>query len=570
MVDLPGAYVSPFSVLPIKASLQPPLPSGAIDSTGFSGAIREIGKWFDGSGDIGVVDFLPQFYDGYLEQSYFTIYYNRLWMIPTTIDFGPVTTDAYRDVYLWNAHMRPTTITEIINPADPSVGISDITIPLRLRALGSEIFRVHASADGEPTIDSTFTFIADPSETTRIRVLGMRSRIWPFPPNWTQPYEIAYELRTEVITSRSGKEQRISLRQNPRKTYSFTTLVHDNRFRAFLRHMNSWQQRSTVMPEYSRLTRLSQPVVDGSISIVVDEVPEWLVPNRLISLYDGNRAIVRGVEGVIGNAVSLAAAIDGDWPTGIRVYAAEVGRLSPNIQATQHTNITSSVNVSFEVEPGSEYMPPTSTPERVYRGREVFLKRPNWGTAPTPEFQAVIEKVDYGVGTVDHFLPVRFNTKVQKGEFIGVNTADVKSYVDFFRRQYGQTGEFFMPTFTHDIKQKVSAPQGSSNLRIEGTEFFDDYGQSDIYRDIAVFMSTGEILTYRALDIYIVDDADGRDTAIQVDSPFPFEISEQTTRQICWMPLWRLLSDTLTVQHVTTEAANISLNMKTLEQGEAQ
>lgn len=567
MVDFAGWTIPSGAIADVGEAFRPPIVS---DNTSHPGAFTSfvMGKSADFKGDLEWHKWAPltQEHIGYIEHSYFTMYYNRIWMLPGLVDFGPVTTDAYRDVYIWNAHLRQTTITEILHPADRSIGISGITLPLRMHPLQSVVYRVEVSPDGEPSIDGTFTFIADPTETTRVRVTGMRSRIWPFPPNWNEPYEINYEMRSEILTSRSGKEQRISLRQSPRKSYRFSALVHDERFRAFLRHMNAWQQRSTVMPEYSRLTRLSQPVADGSISIIVDEVPDWLAPGRLVSMFNKSGAIVRSVEAIIGNTVTLASAISGDWPAKSRLYAAEVGRLSPNISASQHTNITSTVQVDFKVTPGTEYMPAPVEPMRMYRDREVFLKRPNWGTPLSPEFQAVIEEVDFGVGRVDYFLPVQFNTRISKAEFIGVSRTDIQEYVDFFRRQFGQTGEFYMPTFTHDVNIKVAAQEGSSTIRIAGTDFFDDYGQSSIYRDIAIFMKTGEILTYRARDIFIVDDADGRDTAILTDGVFPSEISNATTRQICWMPLWRLMSDGLTVQHVTTTAANISMAMKTLEE----
>ncbi len=44
-------------------------------------------------------------------------------------------------------------------------------------------------------------------------------------PNWRQPVQVTVAFRTDIVTSRSGREQRRALRSTPRRTVAYTTTV---------------------------------------------------------------------------------------------------------------------------------------------------------------------------------------------------------------------------------------------------------------------------------------------------------------------------------------------------------
>lgn len=568
MATFPGALPIPSLTFPHGAtSANLPTEGLPVGPYGVIGAMGADAGAFHSSQPL---DFLDSLFPGAQMRSYFHDYYERVWFVPTTVDFGPLTATTSKPVYLWNAHLRPTTLNEILLPEDQSISLSGLTTPTTFNALGGAFFDVWADANGQPSIDDTFVFNFLPAETVSLRTVGTRSRLWEFPPNWSEPFEVTLEYRSEIVTSRSGKEQRRALRQTPRKSFSFNSLVHEERFRRFIRHMSVWQQRSTVVPEFSRSTHLAMPLDAGFSSAIVESVPAWLTVGRLVVLMSRERSLLRTIEGVSGNTISFSSSIEGDWPVGTRIFSAASGRLSPQLQGTQHTNRTATVALRFSADPGVEQWADPAQPTVMHLGREVMLKRPNWGSAPSPEFAAVIEQVDYGVGRIDNFLPVTFNDRLHKAEYLGIDRNDVDEYVDFFRRQYGQVGEFFMPTFTEDLRIMVPSPASTANLRIEGPGTADDYMNGTVYRDLIVFLADGTFLTRHVQSIYQVDDPIGNDSIIQVTEPWPVELNDQTVRQICWMPLWRLVSDSLTIQYVTDEAAQIAINMKTLEYNDAE
>lgn len=516
------------------------------------------------------INFLPRTYVGDVMFSYFDDYYNRVWMVPGTIDFGPITATTYKQVYLWNAHQRPTTLNDIVPPSDTSVTLAGISEGTTFKALGGGFFEAWVNINGDPSVDATFNFDFLPTERTTLRLLAVRSRLWPFPPNWSDPFEVTFDYQTEVITSDSGKEQRRALRQTPRKSFAFSALAHDGDFRQFVRQMSVWQARSTIVPEFSSLVRLSAEAPDGASLLEVDGAANWLVPGKLVVLRHQRNWLLRTVLGVSGNLVSLTTPIDGDWPAATRLYSALSGRLSTQIQTRQHTNMTSVIDVRFSADPGVEpetIVPPATV---LYRGREVMTKKPNWANAPTPEFVSKLETLDYGVGRLDYFIRVLFNDRYQKAEYLSFSRADADEMEAFFRRQMGQAGEFFMPTYTEDLRIKIASPATTSNLRIEGTGTAEDYASDSVYRDLIIFFADGTFLMRHVQSVYQVEDDIGADTIIQVDTPWPITVDPANIRQICWLPLCRLASDQLTFQWLTDETTQIAMTIKTLEYRDAE
>ncbi|MEL4071748.1 hypothetical protein WKW50_16510 [Ochrobactrum sp. GPK 3] len=511
------------------------------------------------------INFLPRNYDGDVQRTYFHDYYNRVWFVPTAVDFGPITTTTSKQVFIWNAHVSRVTLTEVAMPDDATLSITGLTLPRTFNALAGTYFTMWVAADGDPSIDGVFSFMFSPTETITLRAVGIRSRLWEFMPNWNDGYEVVYNFSSEIITSDSGKEQRRAIRQTPRKQISFSSLVNEQSFRKFIRHMSVWHGRSTIMPEFDRSVHLSSDVFDGQSSLRVDAAPDWLVAGRLVVVTDKVRFMLRTVEGVSGDIVSFTSTVDGDWLAGTRLFSAVSGRLATSITGTQHTNRTATIAVTFDAAPGVETWPDFGTAKVVHRGREVLLRRPNWGSPPSPEFTSALTQVDYGAGLIDNFLPITFYDRVNKAEYLGLNTDDVTEIIKFYLRQYGQVGEFFMPSFTEDLLVSQVSAAGTSNLRMAGPGTAQDYVDGTVYRDLIVFMQDGTYHMRHVSSIYTVDDAIGNDSIIQVDSPWPVELTPDNIRQICWMPLWRFISDGLTVSYVTNQVAQVAQSMKTLE-----
>lgn len=71
---------------------------------------------------------------------------------------------------------------------------------------------------------------------------------FPFTAVLDRPYTVRREYKTEIITARSGREQRRALRATPRKTIEFQTTLNESNARDFARQMVAAQARELQLP----------------------------------------------------------------------------------------------------------------------------------------------------------------------------------------------------------------------------------------------------------------------------------------------------------------------------------
>ncbi|TXH14788.1 MAG: hypothetical protein E6R03_08555, partial [Hyphomicrobiaceae bacterium] len=380
-------------------------------------------------------DSLPSFYDDF---------YNRIWFIPQTIDFGAISATVGRTAVIWNAKRSTVVLSSIDTSEDESVSVSGASLPLTMKPLVQRSFVVTVDEDGDPDVNFSIIFEFTPTEQVPLPVTGVRSKVWAFLPNWTSPVEVSYEFMTEIIPSRSGFEQRIANRTDPRMSIRFTALVNEGTFRHFIRQMASWQNKGTLMPDFSHGIALLEDANAGQNTLVFEETADWILPGRTVVLVRGNASqsefAVRKIDAVVGNSVTLTSDIDQDWVAGSKAYPAYVGYLGTKITASQFTNRTAAVNVTFDADPGEELWWSVPAGTVFYLGRELFLERPDWASSVAPEFEAALEIIDYGKGRKDFNIPRPFNMRIHKAQYIEASRERTDAIVDFFRRNRGAQG----------------------------------------------------------------------------------------------------------------------------------
>lgn len=504
--------------------------------------------------------------DGFKFQSFFEDYYNRIHIIPMFVDFGAVASLTSRPVVIWNAYFRTVNLTgiEVFNGDDLSV--EGETLPADFLALGWKTYQIIAFEAGTVTINASISFEFDAPETVTISASGIRAKVAPIEPNWQQSLTLSYSFKTDMVETRSGKEQRRALRQTPRKTLEFTGNPRGATLREFEQVMASWQNNVVIMPEYPRYAELASEMAIGANEITLTETaPDWVVEDALVVLsYDG-RYDTRNVQEVDGTTVVFTGVGYEAWPVGTKIHPGLSCRFSESVTGSLLTNTVSSIRATFDVTPVSE--PSVSVPAapETFNGRELVMVKPNWGSVPTVDFKAIRDIVDFDRGKTEVFTPVAFQSRVMTFTYLGRDFDTAEKALQFFCRMLGQAREFYMPTWEQDIIIKGTTASGSTHIRVSGTSFATAYGDSTVYKALTVFLWDGTIYHRVVDDIYAVDDLIGQDSIISVTEAFPELLDSDNVRMISWLPVWRHASDTLTVEWKTNSVAQYQMAMKMLE-----
>ena len=289
------------------------------------------------------------------QRSFFDDWYNRVHVTPRLMNFGFVSSELYRQVSVWNAYLGPTTLGSITILSNSNVGVSGTPLPKTLKQFEALVYTVSVAADGDATIDTTVAFnITDRPDAPRLKVTGQRARLFEFRPNWANSVSVRLEYRTDISTSRSGKEQRRALRGEARKTIEFTIAVHRDRLLAFQRLMAKWQSRPVSMGDPTRQVLTTTAMDVGYMGVTVASIPKWLVAGAAVLLESGDTREVVLVDQVDGNDVTFTSGAVNTWAVGASVRPIVSGLLSTELSETYLSDELAEIAISLAVDPGSE------------------------------------------------------------------------------------------------------------------------------------------------------------------------------------------------------------------------
>src|SRR5690606_8429993 len=291
---------------------------------------------------------LPVSMIGWRMGSFFDDYYNAIYLLPPSINFGAVTDDIEQPFVVWNAYTRPKTLVNIVISGGSGLQLIGPGPGTNFAAVSYRSYRLLATTSGPAYINATYRFrFTDVDRDPVLPVSGARAELWLALPNWARAYNITYSYKTDMIVSRSGTEQRRALRNTPRKTIDFEMLGYDENLRWFNRVMDGWQRNAFLLPELVRHVDAVSDMAVGSTQIMLVSIPTWLRVGASVVLIHGNQVAAFLVEAIdpIDPLVTFTTQSKDYWPVGTKVHPGLSGRLAPSISTRRHTSNAGTINV---------------------------------------------------------------------------------------------------------------------------------------------------------------------------------------------------------------------------------
>lgn len=381
---------------------------------------------------------------------------------------------------------------------------------------------------------------------------GLDAHLWPFEPNWRESVTVQQEFRTDVITSRSGREQRRALRSTPRKSLDYKLTGNHDKLRAFNRVMAKWQDSPVVMADPTRFIRV---LFDGA-TVTLCDVPRWITAGANVVLDNREMLTVDSVSEL--GVVTFTAP---PQQAGTTLRPALQGALAPSLGGTYATDSVAEFSISFDVTPASESYAPAGPGYDLLNGREVFVRKFNWANGLNVTHSWPTEIVDTGYGRIATFHPIDFGTITRQATFLQQGADDMVALEDFFVRQRGQQGEFYMPSGSDDITLLEPIAEGTSNIVTAGTETFDAYDSDTVHKAVTLFMRDGRRIHRSVVGMF----TENGNTVLQCSEDFLTDISPAEVLRISWLTCNRLASDQFQQEWLTDSVAQTKLSIKTLE-----
>lgn len=383
--------------------------------------------------------------------------------------------------------------------------------------------------------------------------------LFPFLPDWSGSYKVTRSFKTDIITSRSGKEQRRACRNRARRTLEFTITEMASRVNLVATTMRRTQAAQIYMADSSRSAATVTALAAGAQTVTLSSAPAWLAGP--IVLVSGTQMEVRQPGSVSGAVVTFGDTTANAWPAGADVYPALLGYLRPTIDGKRPSDGVFTGQVAFDVTPVSEpEINPPAAPT-IFNQREVLLTSPDWGQDVGASFEHPFNMVDFGQGTVAYTVPIAFASRMHKLTLLQMSAAAMAIVEDVFTRAKGQRGEFYMPTWVNELPPAAVAASGATSFQTAGTDVAAAYAGDTVFKALCVAYSDGTFQFAQVASITV----SGANSVLNLAAPLTAAIDPATVRMVCWMPACRFASDAMTTEWLTTAVAQSQLNVVTLE-----
>lgn len=386
-------------------------------------------------------------------------------------------------------------------------------------------------------------------------------KLWKWTPNWSTPYQETWQYKTDVITSRSGSEQRRSLRATPRKSMEYSASVFGDDAPALSSILDNQQAIETNVIDLPRKAILAEPLAVSATSVNLQSVPRWVFAGLIVAVRNGSDTEIRKVQSISGNLVTFTYTGQSKlMPAGSYLHPAIPAHLKDSITSSAPTNAIRNVSFGFESMPG--YYPPVIPPvaAETYKGLEVFSVRPNWVNSPQMSNDIVVEEIDFDSGRTQRFTPILYGTKTLRMTFTKQGEAAVDACAGLFERSLGRRNPFFSPTWQADMAPVLPITSGSTTLTVRGASAF-SYLFSKTHRSLYVALSDSTHLINTVTSMEVVDG----DTVLTLETAWPSTVEIAKILFISWMPVWRFSSDQLTISWLTDNVAQFQLAFQMLE-----
>lgn len=494
--------------------------------------------------------YLPRYYDHF---------YFRFHLVPNTLNLGNLSDAQSREVSLWNYYKEPKTITSFSLTGSTGVSVTAPgTPPFEVRGKKELKYTFSIAREGEPTISSLASWEIGPSESYDLRIIGNRTVLIPFAPNWQAGIAETLEWRTVIIRHRSGKENRSSYRLKPRRTFAYQLQLKDTQLARLENMLWGWHGNVFTFPVWTETSNMSATAVSGSTTIFCDTQYSGFRAGDSVLFYESDTNYeMAQISEVFSDRIIITDPTESTWPQGTKVVPTNTGRVETSVSYSNVTAGITTLTLTAVCEPSVEmYLPDLSYEE--YAGKELWVnKKHNWKFASEVEMSFDKLRTDFGLGAIAE-RPTSGYPVVSHGVTLLCKTKDqIKELRGFLARRHGKRVACYADSKYRDIQLTENILSGASTLTAIDTGFSALVGPNDQRNKILIVKKDGTKLI-RGIDSVT---GDGNTMTVFLDEAILETIPKSSIQRISFFGLHRLGSDSVTLEWKSRSVLETKLSL---------
>lgn len=514
----------------------------------------------------GLINFDTIYRGGKHLPSYTDVFYNRIWVIPSSINVDGAPQQFSTSATVWNSYFSDKNIVSVTSNNLAGVNISGF-LTGQIKALESKTYTISLTSGVGAVVNGFYQFNFSDAEDPILPVGGTISLAFPYKHNWNTDYVETYALKSGVLESHNGKEQTFKLTANPRRALSMDVLLADNTtadeinvIRAkFYNSMVYGKAKSWIVPIWPDVQILQSNINIGTTVINVPTDNYDFKVGGYVYIYNKyNNYEIGIITSLTPTSITLSAGVQKAWNSGTYLIPAVQAKIQDDsIKGSILNYGLESFNMVWAVIPKeNEQINKVGTfSTTVYNGNPIFLWKHNFTEDPSIEVYSPNRLIDFEVG--NFILDPRYNFNRVRSTFSYLlkNRTELSSALGFFAMVNGKQKPFWMPTYANEIQVTSSGSSSSSIINIKDIGYSSFIRQNPNQRDIILIKTDGSYILRKIISSS--GNGDGTEKLV-LDQAVGFNWTPATFREGHFLKLVRLDQDSLDVTYLTNTIANIS------------
>ena len=491
-------------------------------------------------------------------------FYYRIWVLPDALQVQNPSLNVPIPFQIWNAYPTQNTINTIT--ASGNVGLSlDLLTPSIFSEIEVRTVKITINSNAPLTIDANYTF----DFSKGVGKFNFKASIATFLSDLPEPPLVeTWEWLTDIIPAYNSSEQRISLRDSPRRRMNYSFLIENDlarqkQYSSLYKNLAS----RVVLPLYQYSSSISTTTAIGGTRLYFDPQRADVRADEYGIVLNPNseQGYLVKFTTINSDGATVDAPITFEAKQGFIVAPATINRLLDNSGFVMRSIVGKITIDAQSLDTRTQFTRPGSTASIVYfDSLPVLDKRPLAQDDVGEAFFVNYEIIDNQTGLSETrtawphpFISGSRKFFIQRHQY----PEEMDWWRDFLFLIKGRQNPFLFSTFRNDLFLSTTPTLGSSQLEITSTDYTQLYFPYETYKRLEVETNNGII---RRKVVGSTQSPSGLSTTLSLDSPLGTSIGDNVIKRISYLNTTRLEEDRVVLTHdnITTE---IELKIRTVD-----
>jgi hypothetical protein len=474
--------------------------------------------------------------------SFLDDFYYRIHISPNPLEFGYILNSVQTTVEVWNAYFVSKTCTAMNQINADEFVLSGLTAPFTLNALGNTIYTITAPIDGSPEFESSIFFdFAEAGDYTTLIITGTRIVLFTWPPK--QPISESLEWLTDILTSKDGSEQRISVRRTPRQAFKFQVCLRDSQEQAKLEALlHKWLKKSFGLPVWTEWVLNTANITAGGSSVTVDTTYADFRAASLAVIWksETDYEIIK-IATVAAGSLTLSSPLQKSFTGNKYIMPLRIVQVNAPVSRKVAPDGFSFADFTFIVR--DNVLLSGYSAAVTYKTLPVLTQATYVNDMQTRINDGDIVIADYDTGIFSLYSDSLFNVNTQSHEFKNFTKQQAWNYRLFLHHLVGRLGSVYIPTFCQDLVHTETIGDAAVTFKIANIGLANNMGINALRTDLAFILPNGSMILRELTGITEID---ATEELVQIDSALGQEIDVGGCK-ICFLDKYRISSDNIDI-----------------------